>query len=407
MSLQGLQPDDSRTVITAEQKLQEDLAVAEQVMAARFGGKVRLALGDKEGLNRRDYVHRLNVVQGPPEAPQTLIMKQARRRADQPYASDEAEGPASRLFDEWAGLQFLGEVGGDSPLAPRLYGGDRDAGILLMEDFGTGMRLDHALLGQDAAVAAHTLVALSRTVGRMHAQTLGKQARYEELRTVLGPTTKPSRQSTRRDLEGVRHSLQAIGLVPRQEFYKECETVLAMLDDPGPFCAYLHSDPCPDNCHWVGPDLRLLDFEGGTYGHALLEGVYPRIHFPTCWCVSRLPDEVMRNAEEAYRAALLKGCPQAADDGVFGPAVVGTCAYWAFTRLVNSLPGILEEDRPTDLGTARQRIILRFELSASAADEFGCLKAIGETAHRVVTTLRSRWQDAGEMPYYPAFQAQR
>jgi hypothetical protein len=74
------------------------------------------------------------------------------------------EGPASRLFNEWAGLQFLGEVGGDPPPAPRLYGGDRQADIFLMEDFGTGTRLDHALLGLDAAAAARTLVALSGTV---------------------------------------------------------------------------------------------------------------------------------------------------------------------------------------------------------------------------------------------------
>jgi hypothetical protein len=183
-----------------------------------------------------------------------------------------------------------------------------------------------------------------------------------------------------------------------------------MLDEPGPFCAYIHSDPCPDNCHWVGSDLRLLDFEGGEYGHALLDGVYPRIHFPTCWCVSRLPDEVIRKAEGAYRAALLKGCPQAADDSVFGPAVVGICAYWAFTRFVNSLPEILTADRaadrPSNLGTAHQRIILRFELTAATADEFGYLKAIGGTARRMVSRLRSLWRDVGEMPYYTAFQPQ-
>lgn len=399
-------------VKTAAQKLEEDIAVAEKVLAKTFRDNVHLAFGEKEGLSGRTHVHRLEVVQGPPEVPQTLIMKQARSREDQPYAPDALGGPASRLFNDWAGLQFLSEACEGPPLAPRLYGGDRNAGILLMEDFGTGTRLDHALLGRDTVAAEMTMVALFETIGRMHAQSVGKQARYNELRSALGPTDKPSRKVSRKDMEGVRHSFKTIGIAPQRGFYTECETVLKMLNEPGPFHAYIHSDPCPDNCHWVGSDLRLLDFEGGKYAHALLDGVYPRIHFPTCWCVNRLPDEVMRKAEGAYRSELIKGCPQAVEDSIFGPAIVGVCAYWAFTTFANSIPLILEEDRMSwfdskrGIATARQRIILRFELAAATAEEFGYLNAIGGTARRIVSRLRFLWGDVGEMPYYPAFQPQ-
>lgn len=390
----------------ASQEPAEYFTAAERVLATTFGEGVRLGLGDQQGLNNRRYVHRLEVLQGTSELPQSLIIKQARRREDQPYLPDLPGGPASRFFNEWAGLQFLAQVGGDPPLSPRFYGGDRDAGFLLMEDFGRGTRLDHALLGSDAAAAEKTLVALFDTVGRMHAQTMGKREQYDELRRALGPTEKPSRQSVRKAVDDVRRSLQAINLKPARGFYAECEGILAMLDEPGPFCAYIHSDPCPDNCHWVGDELRLLDFEGGEYAHALLDGMYARIHFPTCWCVSRLPDEVMRKAESAYRTALTTGYPQAVDDRSFGPAAVGICAYWAFTRFVNSLPEILATDRPTDLGTARQRILFRFKFTAATAVEFGYFEAIGETTQRVVTALRALWPEVGEMPYYPAFQPQ-
>ena len=92
---------------TAEQKLEDDIRVAEKILTETFGGKVHLESGEKEGLSGRTYVHRLKVVQGPSTVPQMLIMKQARVREDQPYAPDALGGPASRLFNEWAGLQFL------------------------------------------------------------------------------------------------------------------------------------------------------------------------------------------------------------------------------------------------------------------------------------------------------------
>ena len=388
---------------TPEQKLEADLAIAENVLSTRFGNQIQLAFGEKEGLSGRTYVHRLNVVQGAPEVPQSLIMKQARAGEDQPYDPDAIGGPASRLFDEWAGLQFLNDVCTDPLPAPRFYGGDRSAGIILMEDFGTGMRLDHALRGEDAAVAEKTMVALSATVGRMHAQSIGKQPRYDEIRQALGPRGTPRGRVSRWDLKGIRPSLSSIGSTPHRGFFKECEAISKALNEPGPFNAYIHSDPCPDNCHWVGSDLRLLDFDGGRYSHALLDGVYPRIHFPSCWCANRVPDDVMRKAEAAYRYELTKGCPKAADDRIFYPAVVRICACWAFVTFTRSILNVLEEDREWGIATIRQRLILRFNLVAETAEEFGCCKAIGETARKIVSKLQSLWGDVVEMPYYPAF----
>lgn len=64
----------------------------------------------------------------------------------------------------------------------------------------------------------------------------------------------------RKDLEGIRHSLQAIGLSPQRGSYKECEAVLAMLDEPGPSVPICTPIPARSNCHWVGSDLGLMEF---------------------------------------------------------------------------------------------------------------------------------------------------
>lgn len=392
-----------------EQKLAEDISIAEQMLAESFGGEVQLQVGETDGLSGRSYVHRLNVVHGPLEVPQTVILKQSPNRGpgQETYEPDALRGPASMLFNEWAGLQFLTEACQGTLPAPRFYGGNREAGFIVMEDFGTGKRLDHLLLADDPVPAEETLIALSSTVGRMHAQTIGQKSRYDELRQALGAVRESSESMTEQAskfLNGIDECLKSIDVSLPSGFGDEIMTVLPNLTESSPFYTYIHSDPCPDNCHWVGSDLRLLDFEHGRFGNALQDGVYPRIHFPSCWCVNRIPETIALRAEAAYRTELIKGCPQAADDTLFYQAVVGACAYWVCETFCNwSMPGILERDQEWGIATVRQRIVLRFEIFAQVSERYECLEMVGETARQVVSQLCKRWPDVEEMPYYPAF----
>ena len=216
----------------------------------------------------------------------------------------------------------------------------------------------------------------------------------------------------KKDLEVIRQSFKSIRIKPHHGFFKEWEPMQKTLNEPGPLNAYIHSDPCPDNCHWVDSDLRLLDFETGKYAHTLIDGVYPRIHFPTCWCVNRIPDEVVKKAEAAYRSELIKGCINAADDHIFYPAVIGACAAWAFTTFAYlmhdkayQMDSMVKKDSDTGwLATGHQRAILRFDRVAAAAEEFGYFKAIGETARLLATALQFLWSDVEEVTFFPAFQ---
>lgn len=166
------------------------LHAAETVLAKAWGSGVRLEVGDADGLSERTHVHRALVTGGGSAAPESVIVKQPRSGDGARYAPDRPGGPASTFFGEWAGLALLTETGGDDPVAPRFYGGDREAGVMAMEDLGAGTRLDHALLGDDGPEAERTLTALMATLGRMHAQTASKTARYTELRQALGPVVK-------------------------------------------------------------------------------------------------------------------------------------------------------------------------------------------------------------------------
>lgn len=395
---------------TAGQTLHEDIAVAEEILSQRWSMSVRLEIGEQAELDQRSYVHRLPVSPSSPDIPATVILKRAPiRHADDLFDPQAAEGPAASLFNEWAGLQFLSEVCSEPLLAPYFYGGIRERGLIVIEDLGDGIRLDHALLGQDAASAEQTVVALFQTLGRLHAQTVGQADRYLAIRRALGPppswitTIGEIDQLDRQHMQGV---LERMGIRPHPSFFDELATVWQTVRTPGPFTAYIHSDACPDNCHWVADELRLLDFESGHFGHALNDAIYARVPFPSCWCANRLPEAVAQKAEAAYRAELVKGCPEAAQDDIFYPALLAVTIHRIFDMFYRHA---LVEDAlfdPTEkwgIATIGQRGLMWFGQIATMAEQFGDFPAIGATAEAMTARFRTLWPDVDEMPYYPAF----
>ena len=188
---------------------------------------------------------------------------------------------------------------------------------------------------------------------------------------------------------------------------QDIATVLATLLDPGPFSVYIHGDPGPRNCLLVGPAPCLIDFESGTYGHALLEGTQARMLFPTSPYVSRIPQRVMQRVEHAYRTELLQGCAAGADDTLFDQAFVAACGYWAI-NFCEWLPfsELLIADQSWGTATLRQRIVVRADIFAQTAEEMGYLEALGTAFQMIGSKLRTMWPDAADsMPLYPAFRA--
>src|SRR5262249_35271346 len=171
----------------------------------------------------------------------------------------------------------------------------------------------------------------------------------------------------------------AINIEPATGFEAEFQQLAAAMADPGPFLAYVHGDPCPDNCRIADGRLRLFDFETSSFNHAMLDAVYGRITFPTCWCVNRLPAHVAPMMEAAYRAELVKGCPAAEDDRRFQQELVHCCAAW----LIQNGIWLLEEARRDDwrwgISTWRQRVLMRLDALAGTTQKINHLPAIGAT----------------------------
>src|SRR5436305_190179 len=99
----------------------ETIALAERILSESFGSAVRLDTASQLDGSDRSHVFRLSLLEGPPDAPANVIVKRAAVGDDETYDPNAAAfpAPAWRLFNDWAGLQFLGHVAGSNPLAPR------------------------------------------------------------------------------------------------------------------------------------------------------------------------------------------------------------------------------------------------------------------------------------------------
>ena len=383
----------------------EALASAERLLSGALGARVRFNAGEQLQDGVRAQVYRLQLLAQAGQAPASVIVKQVKSTERNPYEPDNATIPAWTFFNEWASLQFLKELAPRASVGPRLYGGDRALGLLVIEDLGAGTRLDHFLLGSDPVMAEVGLIAYAARHGRLHATTIGHEAEFTRLRAALGPARLADEADIHERLAAAfSQTAELLGVTPAPGAEQELEQMLTVMEQPGPFLAFVQGDACPDNCLFSDSAVRLLDFEGGGFSHALKAGVYGRMHFPTCWCVYRLPPAIPPRMEAAYRDALVQGCPAARDDARLSRAVAEACVYWLLRWWqMNPLARILAEDRSVIAATDRQRHLLRADVAAQTTEEVGHLEAMGATIGAMAARMRARWPETEEMPLYPAF----
>ncbi len=388
------------------------VAAAEKTLSQTFGGTVRLESGEALREKYRNRVLRCRVTEAPSlGVPESVIVKASVGEAENAYDPDKdvPNGTAWRFYNEWAGNRFLNECLAQTPLNARLLGGDRAAGLFLLEDLGTGASLADVLLGDDPEAAETALTSYAASLGRLHAATVGREDEWRRIRNSIGGAEKTREpEGTRWLRENVgrfREQAQALGVPVAAGFDEEAAVIGRTLDEPGPFLSFSPGDTCPDNHRLVPGDyLRFFDFEFAGFRHALLDAAYLRVPFPTCWCVNRVPPGLVPRLEAAYRAELIAGCPEAADDSLFYTALCHACASWTVTSLSWGLKPALEKDDQWGIATQRQRHLLRLETFTDLADRSGCLAVMRETARMLSEALRALWPEPEmRMPIYPPF----
>lgn len=379
-----------------------------------LGAQIRLKWALDMTNSGRSAISIFEVVDGPVAAPSSLIVKQACAGDGAVYDTDAAYGPAWRLFNEWAALQFLTETI-EAPLpCPRFYGGSREQGLIVMENLGDDY--DESLYGDDPEAAAQYLITLVRAAGRLHGGTVGRRAAYNAIRQSLGPNAPhflsvvhppdPVLDLTDRVGDWWRSICRAFEIDPHPNSDDELRMIADCIASPGPFGALTHGD------FIAGNDLRsegvrkLIDFEVSDYRHALLDGAADPSIFHRGGRGNLIPHEVLLHLRDAYRAELAQGCPAALDDGVFYTHLAQTCAYRCLFQLQALLrPDLLTRNAPFGNITAWHRIIRALDTIAWVSEYYGHMPAMGNAAAAIAAKVRKRWpSEVHETPYFRAFQ---
>jgi hypothetical protein len=380
-------------------------SAAERMLSEAFGSSIHFSnierLSEPE---RRNLILRCTSM-ATNSFPSSFIIKKVEADSYQP--NDPKSWDTQRFFSDWVGSQFLSSLGNSAHHGPQFYGGSRDTGFIILEDLGPHRSLVEPLLHEDANSAEATLLRYSARLGKLHTDTINHASAFEELWhsvNTTGQSFAPKANELEEGTQKVLRILEGSGVVAEANVLQELRSIPVAVTSPGPFLAYIHGDPCPDNVFDSSEQLRLIDFEFGHFGHALIDAAYGRMIFPTCWCANRLPQSIVKQMESQYRTELIHGCPEAQEDSVFEKELVTICGFWLLNTLGWHLENALKEDQNWGIASIRQRILARLEAFVNTSEEFGHLPAVRGTAGRLIDILHERWHEVLPLPIYPAFQ---
>ena len=358
-----------------------ETSAAESLLAQVAGAGVQVRTAEK--ISDGDHVARLRLADE-----RTVVLKR-RRAAD---IDDRAW-----VFDaELAALDFLN--GMPTAVAPRLFGADTEAAILIMEDLGPGSSLADSLLGGDRGRAEADLVSYARALAAMHSWSIGRSGEFAEAwarRAGDAPLPEPEWMgviATRK--ESFLAVMARLGLAAdgAGDDVDELVSLLRATRATG----LVHSDPCPDNTHIADGNCRIFDFEISGWGPVALDAAYLLAPFPSCWCFAGLPPAVAQPALQAYRDEVAAaGIDLGPDwDAVMTAALAG----WVVAR-GEALGRALDEDEEWGTTTMRPRLLAWLRSFIDAADRSGALPRLRDLAAAAREQLSGRWPEAVVPPY--------
>lgn len=395
--------------------------LAEELLSRQFDQEA-LLVQDRVFSGFKSVVVRCRVESRGADLPDALIVKKAREDMVGYFPNSHATpNAAHKLFNDWAAARFLDGLGHDPPLSPRFYAGDRENGLIVLEDLGDGEAPNtiDALQGNDPQLAEQTLVEHAALLGQLHAATMGRYEEYRRIRLELGPAPHPLKlyhdpwsearlspipaSEVDEAISSYRATFTSLDLCSQPGAEEEIMRVTTVVEaDPGPFLAY-----CKGDQNVAGDYLRrlskprLFDFDAGGFRHALIEGMPGRM---TWGCQMRIPARVQSDMEKAYQAALSRGYAEVADNRVFYRGMIEAAARWHILHIIHRLPDALSSDYQRGLTTLRQQVVAWLEAFAGLSEERQQLQALGKSAREVAQRLRELWPaEVCSLPYYPAF----
>jgi hypothetical protein len=126
--------------LTTEERHNPDFiaSVASNILSEKFEEKIRLRKSNVFTTGG-SIVVRCKVIDADFEFPASFMVKKV-GEDEFGYEPDSSEVPNSAqwLFNDWAACEFLSDIPSEIQFSPKLYGGCREFGLIVLEDLGDG-----------------------------------------------------------------------------------------------------------------------------------------------------------------------------------------------------------------------------------------------------------------------------
>jgi hypothetical protein len=252
------------------------------------------------------------------------------------------------------------------------------------------------------------LLAFSRSLGRLHATTAGREADFDALmrRFDTAPSTHPLASDCSAALDELPTLLaQALGVDTPAPVTDVAARSAGMLER-GKHRAFSPAALCPDNNLITSRGVRFVDFAGGCVREILLDAAFLRVPFPGCWCAYRLPPGMTEAMLAAWRSEVAEVWPELDDDERLLPRLLDAQLLWVWLATWIYLPRPGEEDTVIDTTLPSPRrgeaLLARWQRLAEDAEGVGAV-AVAEHASAVVDGLFHRFGAELALPMFPAF----
>jgi len=383
----------------ADPELLATVVAAESVLSRRFGSRIQLTDAEDLGGSERSVVVRARVAASPFSLPKTLVLKRYVAGPDEHCDSFVREAASYQLFTALAS---------EDRMCPELFAHGADSRLLVLEDLGRVPTLADKLLGDDARDAERALLSWSRSLGRLHATTAGREADFDALqRRLTVPDFKdPLAIDGATALNDLPSVIEAELGIATGAAVLECAQRSRSLLDTGRHRAFSPSDSCPDNNLITQRGVRFLDLEGGCVRNAIFDAAYLRVPFPSCWCPFALPAGMTDAMIAGWRAEVRVVWPDLDDDSVLLPRLLDAQLFWVWltTWQFFSRPEAAQRHSSNLADTPSDTMVLsdRWRRLAESAHNGGA-DALAEHATQVWRALRTRFGDEPALQLYPAF----
>ncbi|MET8850556.1 phosphotransferase [Amycolatopsis sp. NPDC004625] len=368
------------------------VAAGESVLSRRFGSPITLVAPEDLAGSGPATVVRARVVSSSFALPRTLVIK---HYPDQPAAG------ADPFAQEAVSYQLFTALSPDERMCPELLAHDGRDRVLVLEDLGRTPTLEDKLYARDSRAAERALLSWARSLGRLHANTAGREADFNALLRRLGGPAKSDSGGVDELCARVPSLIQErLGIPVPDDVRAQVTAALEQSRSAG-FRAFSPVELSPDNNLVTGQGVRFLDFEYGCVRSALDDAAHLRLPFASWPDALALPAGMSEAMIAAWRAEVVGIWPAFADDEALATHLTASelLRVWLITG--EELGGLNLSRHAAPVSREAAFVTWWRDLAKHAG--YVRMTAVSEFSARVAAALAARLGPHADLAFYPAF----